>query len=468
MTKPGDKAVMITWEKLLQDGVYTGFWVERSVDGKESFKRLNQSLLVNTTPEGRDEVNFYYYVDSLPDNSHDFYYRIVGVSPFGEEGPPSRVVSVKGEKKIKYAPHITATGSTPEGVTLNWSLEQAGNVAGFRLYRSKKFKDGYALLADSLPVMQHSYLDESPLPTGYYRLQAFNSNGNGPLGIPKIVQVIDSVPPAIPTGLKAMVDSVGHVFLQWKQNTDPDIFGYRIFRGNARNEEFSQLTGKTMQTNRYIDTINIKTLTKKVYYKILAVDQRQNWSGFSEVFEVDRPDIVPPASPLITSVNNENTAISLKWNQSHSRDVMMQVIYRNKEGSPGWTLIDKLSAQENSYRDSLITAGILYRYLVLAVDSAGNESKPGNPVTGKITVSKNVLWIEPETEYRKKDQTLLLSWTKKGIDFTEYKQLVIYRKKNTPDSQWEMFKVADPSRPTVIGPYMSPKAYKYKGKLLTY
>jgi len=446
MADPGDKNVTLTWEKSLQQGIYTGFWIERSSDEDNGFKRLNKSLLVNTTPEGYDEVNYHYYLDSLPDNHRDYFYRIIGVSPFGEEGPPSLVVKVNGEKKIKYAPRIVATDSSPEGVSLTWEMEETDNVDGFRIYRSKKFKDNYEILADSLSVIQHSFLDQSPLPTGYYRLQAYNSDGNSPLSTPKMVQVIDSVPPAVPTGLKAEVDSLGHVFLKWKANADPDVLGYRIFRANARHEEFSQLTGSTVLTNNYTDSINIKTLSKKVYYKILAVDQRQNWSGFSEILEVKRPDVVPPASPLITSINSTSDGIELEWNKSPGDDVMWQLIYRNKEGSRDWELAEKLTAEATTFKDSLVTPDVLYRYLVMAVDSAGNESKPGKAVGGRMPASKLEVVKNLDVMYDKNEKAAKLQWTYQRDDVV----FMIYRKKNR-----KTVLVASTDANTFIDPFAS-------------
>ncbi|MFW6267526.1 MAG: hypothetical protein ACOC1E_00180 [Marinilabiliaceae bacterium] len=424
MAEPGDKSVSLKWERSLQEGIYTGYWIERSQDKESGFKRLNSSLLVNTTPEGYDEAAFHHYVDSLPDNQHDYFYRIVGVSPFGEEGPPSQVVEVKGEKKIKQAPRLVDTDASPEGVDLTWEMEDTGNVDGFRIFRSGQFKDNYEIIADSLPAMQDSYLDESPLSTGYYRLQAYNQDGGGPLGAPKMVQVIDSVPPAVPTGLKAEVDSTGHVFLEWKANSDADISGYRVFRANAQHEEFSQLTGSTVENNRYTDTINIETLTKKVYYKILAVDQSQNWSGFSEVLEVDRPDVVPPATPLITSVDGGDDGIELEWNRSPSTDVMTQLIYRNKEGNREWVLLDKLGAEPDAYRDSLAISETIYRYLVMAVDSAGNESKPGKAVAGKMNPTDLASVKNIEAKYDKNLEAGVLKWeyAHDGYTFLIYKK----------------------------------------------
>ncbi|MFO8001438.1 MAG: hypothetical protein R6U46_09350 [Marinilabilia sp.] len=422
--EPGDKMVSLTWERAFQEEAFTGFWIERSSDGGESFEKLNESLLVNTTPPGRDESRFHHYIDSVPANDRDYAYRVIGVSPFGEKSAPSKVVTVKGEKGIKSAPRIISAGTSPSGVELEWSKESVDKVDGYHLYRSKKFKGGYTLLADSLPVKQQSFLDKSPLPTGYYRLQAYNKDGEGPLGTPKMVQTIDSIPPDPPVELEARVDSLGHVYLKWAENTEPDIDGYRVFRANATHEEFSQLTGSTVENNRYIDTINIKTLTKKVYYKILAVDQSQNWSDFSEVLEVDRPDVVPPATPLITSIEDGENWIELEWNRSPSADVKTQLVYRNKEDNREWVLIDKLPVEADAYKDSLATPETMYRYLVMAVDSAGNESKPGKVVAGKI----NSINVEPvkniEAKYDKNQEAGVLIWEydRDGYTFLIYKK----------------------------------------------
>jgi fibronectin type 3 domain-containing protein len=339
-----------------------------------------------------------------------------------------------------------ATDSSPEGVSLTWEMEETDNVDGFRIYRSKKFKDNYEILADSLSVIQHSFLDQSPLPTGYYRLQAYNSDENSPLSTPKMVQIIDSIPPAVPTGLKAKADSLGHVYLKWKANADSDVLGYRIFRANARHEEFSQLTGSTVLTNNYTDSINIKTLSKKVYYKILAVDQRQNWSGFSEILEVKRPDVVPPASPLITSINSTSDGIELEWNKSPGDDVMWQLIYRNKEGSHDWELIEKLTAEATTFKDSLVTPDVLYRYLVMAVDSAGNESKPGKAVGGRMPASKLEVVKNLDVMYDKNEKAAKLQWTYQRDDVV----FMIYRKKNR-----ETVLVASTDANTFIDPFAS-------------
>lgn len=39
----------------------------------------------------------------------------------------------------------------------------------------------------------------------------------------------DTIPPATPTGLKAVMDSTGAVHISWDANKEPDILGYQLF-----------------------------------------------------------------------------------------------------------------------------------------------------------------------------------------------------------------------------------------------
>ena len=66
----------------------------------------------------------YIYRDSLADNNHLYYYRILGVTPFGETSPPSAIVKVKGINEIQSVPRITSAESF-DGLTmtLEWEFE---------------------------------------------------------------------------------------------------------------------------------------------------------------------------------------------------------------------------------------------------------------------------------------------------------------------------------------------------------
>lgn len=422
----GDKTITLTWDAVSQEGAFTAFWVERSGDGGETFDRLDSSPVINTTPEGYDESRFHYYMDTIADNSKVYHYRVRGITPFGEVSPPSAIVKTKGKNEISSVPRLTlAESSDGNTLSLEWDLEllQGEVVEGLRLYRSHKFESEYELVADSIPVIQRRFVDTKPLPTGYYRMQAFNTDGVGPFGTPKMVQMVDSIPPAAPVGLSAKADTSGVVVLSWMPNEELDLFGYRVFRANSRHEEFSQITAEGVYTNSFTDTISLKTLSKKIYYKILAVDQRQNWSEFSVILEVDRPDIVPPAPPRIGSVNRVIEGIEVNWILSPSPDVEQQLLYRNSENNQQWMLVKRFNNQSIQYTDTAVMPNMLYRYLLVVVDGAGNESKPTKFSSQRFEPSLEIGWIEPVIRRDSKGNGVLVSWDSSIGSYRIYRRL---------------------------------------------
>lgn len=434
----GDKMVTISWDAISQKGAFTAFWVERSDNGGKTFSRLNTSAMVNTTPDGYDDPDYHYYIDSLADNNINYQYRIIGITPFGEESKPSAVVSVKGVNKITVAPYINK-GECNDGktVVLEWELNNPKNekIEGYRVLRSDVFDTNYDQVGDDLIAPQRTFRDNNPLSTGYYRIQAFNSDGSGPMGMPKMVQVVDSIPPLAPKGLVAEADTTGVVHLRWQHNSEPDLYGYRVFMANNPNDEFSQLTVDAVFDNFYTDTIQLKTLTKKVYYRILAVDKRQNWSELSEILEVKRPDIVPPAPPRITGVTHCKNGLKIEWYQSPSNDVALQLLYRTTPERNDWQLLVRLDTQSEQYNDSTVLSETIYRYLMVAVDSAGNESKPSGYVSGKYKKNIEEKWIEPKMKTNKRKGTVELTWNPEDINSTE---IMLYGKDK--QGNWSVIK----------------------------
>ena len=454
-----DKMVTLTWDKAYQSDLYNSFWLERSANNGQSFQRLNNVPLVNTTPVGQDEANFHFYVDTLPNNETHYQYRVIGISMFGELSPPSKTVEAKGVYKISSVPQLKAEpGPLGQTVVLSWQFpnEKEEKVDGYRIYRSEKFESEYIVLADKVSAVSTRYTDQQPLGNAYYRIQAFNHGYDGPKSIPRMIQLVDSIPPIAPLGLKAEADTTGLVRLSWTANTEKDIYGYRVYRANSSREEFSQLTPAAIKTNSYVDTINLKTLTKKVFYKLVAVDQRQNKSPFSEVLELERPDIVPPAAPVIRKAESTKTGIHLKWNRSPSKDVEKQLVYRNQKGSHEWILVASLSPDSAQVHDEPPLSGLIYRYLLMAVDKAGNESKPAKPVAVKYAAPlQKDTWITPKVKHNKKEGTVELSWDKPEGKVKAYK---VYRKKE--GESWELIFSAENTNVSYAFKYCNETTYK--------
>ena len=228
-----------------------------------------------------------------------------------------------------------------------------------------------------------------------------------------MVQIIDSIPPVIPTGLNGIVDTTGIVSLKWIPNTEMDLLGYRVFRSNFRSAEFSQITVNPVEDTVFIDTININTLTRTIYYKMQSVDQHFNPSDFSEIIELKRPDKIPPVQPVFYAYETNESGILLKWHNSSSVDVAKHILYRKAEDEQSWKVnaIFYLTDSVESYSDTSVVAGKFYEYTLLAVDEAGLESKPVNPIKIKQFENKNKPVVEEiDSDIDRTEKFIKLSW----------------------------------------------------------
>ena len=104
---PGDRMVQISWSNEEIIGYYTGYIIERSADNGSVFSSVNDLPLVQTVQEGLESRQMH-FLDSLPNNDDLFVYRVRGKSPFGDLGPPSDTVHVKGQPSpLNVYPKIT-------------------------------------------------------------------------------------------------------------------------------------------------------------------------------------------------------------------------------------------------------------------------------------------------------------------------------------------------------------------------
>jgi subtilisin len=83
----------------------------------------------------------------------------------------------------------------------------------------------------------------------------------------------DITPPAKVTELTGTAASATQINLIWKQNSETDLKGYNIYRGNTENQ-ISLLKFVSAPTNSYIDSG--LTASTAYYYKVAAVDNAGN------------------------------------------------------------------------------------------------------------------------------------------------------------------------------------------------
>jgi hypothetical protein len=371
-----DSSTMLSWNFKILAHAYGSYFVERSLD-KKIFERITNKPYTSLNQENTNSDRIF-YVDSIA-NNQSYSYRIQGISSFGELGPYSDVVSGKGKAFLKYVPHLTIKEFKDDTtVDLTWEFPEEGNeeISGFELNRSDKEGDKYTTVVKNIASKNRNVVFNKLSSTNYFTITAVGKQGSNRTSFPMLVQPVDSIPPAQPLNLKGVIDSLGIVKLTWDPNKEKDLLGYRIYRGNHANEEFTQLTVSPSVPNSYQDTVVVKSLNSKVYYKISAVDNRFNISDFSEVLIVKKPDVVPPSSPVFTRYEIKDGIVFLEWANSQSEDVESHLLYRKENDQEDWELIFESKNKEEKYEDKETLEGVTYRYAIFARDESKLISNP--------------------------------------------------------------------------------------------
>ena len=406
-----DSSTMLSWNFKTLSQVYGSYYIERSTD-KKTFKRITDKPYTSLNQENANN-NRIFYVDSIANNK-PYSYRIQGISPFGELSPYSEIITGKGTSILKFVPHLTVKDFKDDTtVTLSWEFPEEGNneISGFELNRSDKDDESYTTVVKSIPAKNRSVTYNKLSSTNYFTLTAIGKQGSNRTSFPMLVQPVDSIPPAKPVGLKGVIDSLGVVKLTWTPNKEKDLLGYRIYRGNVAEEEFSQITISPSEPNTFEDKVLIKNLNPKVYYKVIAVDYRYNMSEFSETLILKKPDVIPPASPVFTKYEIKEGSVFLEWANSQSEDVSVHQLYRKENDKNDWVLILETKNKEEKFQDKTAIEGNTYRYAIFAKDESNLISNP-SPEVGlfvpKYSVMPSVKGFFAQAN--KTTNTIDLSW----------------------------------------------------------
>ncbi len=385
----GERNIRLSWDKELHEHVFTAYYIERSEDGR-TFSRLTKLPYMNPESDriaGRSTV--FQYVDSVPVNYKPYYYRLIGITAFAEKSPPSKTVTAMGRDRTPPPPpaNVKARQIGRGTVRITWEVpRKVADLDGFYIGRGDDLKTNFQPIhREKIPGDSTGFTDRTAdiLSGNYYVVAAVDTAGNGSISMVSYAAVVDSIPPLAPAGLTGAIDSAGVVTLRWKLGGEPDLAGYMVYFANSRDHVFSTVNRAPLADTVYRVTIQIRTLTRHVYYRLKAVDTRWNYSAWSDIIELSRPDVIPPTSPVFSNYRLSPDGMWLEWIPSASEDVNGYDLEIRENGQ----LIKKVfvgrrtDAARYDYTQRDLSTGSEYRYTVSAVDESGLKSEPSTPVT---------------------------------------------------------------------------------------
>lgn len=464
----GDQTAMLSWDYAMLKSVYNAYYIEKSEDGK-NFTRLGDTPAVNMNDKPGKPTKRMFYVDSLAQNNRKYYYRIQGINSFGEKGTYSDVQTAMGKKVLAFVPHITNyTIHEDQSATIEWEFLQEGEseITRFELLRSDQVDGFYQKVKENIAKTDRKTLYGPLESSNYFKIIAKGKTGEERASFATLIQLIDSIPPAIPIELKGHIDSLGIAHIEWKANEEKDLLGYRVFRGNREQEEYTQITVDPITQNHFTDTVELQSLNSKVYYTIVATDKRYNMSDYSEVLALEKPDKIPPQSPIFKSYQLKEGKVKLEIIKSYSHDVSKHLLYRQnlsnqEEKAKGFLLIKEFTEITDTvyhYTDEEVEKEKQYRYAVFAEDRSGLRSEVSQPLTVTVLDLRPEKGIENLNSYIDRNNGYIeLFWK---VANQQVKEILIYKQQG--ESKPSLYKQVMPTTTRIVDENINPgNTYTY-------
>lgn len=468
-TESEDKGTKLYWQR--GDGL-SAYFIERSTDGVY-FTQLNKAPYLTSSSTADDLKKQYpfsdkqdtsirgsipipldlynFYLDALPDNYTKYYYRVYGIDAFGDTSKYSIVVSNKGTEEINLQPpsDVKAQIIGKNKIKITWKEpKDKRNLKGYVLAYATAFaqeqhtvlhKD---LLKPGTTEFIHSSANEGS--NNIYYLSAIDDKGRSSDALHTQAYINDTVAPAPPKGINAVIDTNGICLISWKFNDEADIAGYKVYFSRHKNGMYNQLTENTIETNMFIDKIDLNMLNNKIYYKVVAIDKAGNHSDYSAPCTALVPDIIPPSTPVVNKYFISSNEISIQYITGNDNDMSKHYITRREKGGE-WKVI-KTIADKNiknhtiDFKDSIAEGDIVYEYAAQSEDMVGLRSELSQIIPAKIDKrTLNPIIMKIESKFIPSENKVNLKWKKP--DLTGNFHYVLYKK--TAENNWKILNSFD-------------------------
>ncbi len=456
----GEGFVKLKWNNTSNQENFVAYYIERSSDGGRTYTTLNTTPFISVAAEETEELT---YTDSVK-NYIPYQYRIVGLTPWVDKSNPSELVKAMGRDRTPASPPMnTRAKGDRSKILVTWELPaQSRDLKGFVVARAKKLEGPFVAISDKanlIPITQRMFNDIKPSPTEpYYAVYSVDTANNLSSTFSVMASVYDTIGPAKPVGVVGRIDSTGQVNISWKFGNDNDLVGYQVYIANGRDNVFRQVTGSPLVDSVFIDTVSMRSLTREVYYKITSVDYNNNASDYSEVITLQRPDVIPPAAPMISNYAVNDNKVTLTLVPSSSDDVISHQLIRQDASGAKSTLA--VLREVRSYIDSSVTEGANYTYTLVANDNSGHRG-----ISSPLSVSITETALKPGVDrftatWNDREKKAVLQWS---LDINGEHELVVFRAGET--GEMKAYKKLGADKKSFEDPLISGR-YSYAMKVL--
>ena len=364
-----------------QDAEVVGYRVYRSTDMSEDFEPLlGEAILQRTEPN---------YQDTTVTGGIAYFYYVTAVDAVGNESIQGDIVMAQVEDwVIPPTPANLSAVFNPENgeVELSWEMEEfTPNFESFIIMRRRE--DTPAPGAYARVNMEHlletQYSDRGEAETGFvegatyaYVLYSSSRAKNYSDTVSIRIEIPLLTPPEPPRGLTAINDNGHRVNVSWNASPSISTEHYILYRKASGEASFSQVKQLPVSTRFFRDE-DLVAGTEYVY-TATAIDRAGNESEFTKPDTLFFRNYDPPRSVRNIQAAERETGIELRWERVVADDFAGYRVYRSVTPTGRYEAVHEGLLTATGFLDTDGSPDHWYR--VRAVDTSGNESRPGSPV----------------------------------------------------------------------------------------
>ncbi|MFH1148921.1 MAG: CARDB domain-containing protein [Actinomycetota bacterium] len=275
-------------------------------------------------------------------------------------------------------PEDLAALSGERVVILTWSAVDAGDLAGYRVYRSGEPGSGYILIASCAPGATGFEDRSGELDTRfYYVVAAFDALGNESEASVEAsgVLISDTTPPVmecINPGEGSLTRSPVPITITARDNVEVAFITISYSTDGTTFTDIGQVAGASGSL-----TWDSGALASGCYILRAAATDAVGLVSAALTVAVTL-DNDPPAAPVLFALEGQ-VVLTLYWQAGSETDLAGYRLYRSADPLSGFELLKETTSTFFTDRDVVPLATYFYR--LASIDRAGNESVPGEVVS---------------------------------------------------------------------------------------
>lgn len=326
------------------------------------------------------------YVDQQVVANKRYYYRVIMVDVSALKSNPSlpAIASLKDVIPPQKVESINGKMINATHLSLRWIASESDDVLSYRVYRSRSQTSPVMVKSVAVDKKNGRFLTTAITQKKnssfiyHYAVAAVDGAGNvAPLSDTVSIRLPDSIAPANPLLLKSKQQQ-GLFNLSWRENTENDMAGYKIYRKNHdAAEKFALLHKGLVNTNQFTDN-SIDPLTN-YRYRVSAVDKYGNESKAGRGIAVrtvqfDQP--IPAPARLVIKASKKGYP-TLNWRHDKKQAGLKMRVFRSDGGD--FKAVSRL-LDKNRFTDTSVIVGRAYKYQIKTVSALGLHSAGSNTV----------------------------------------------------------------------------------------